>query len=59
MNDAESARARDLAIAEGRVNGKHRCPRCGLRSNTAEEATECCKGIGPSAVERIPHSRFE
>lgn len=59
MNDAEAARATDHAISEGRVDGKYRCPRCGMRSKHAAEAAECCKGLGPPSLERVSESRFD
>ena len=31
------------AEAEGRLDGKHRCPVCGMRYLTAREADECCR----------------
>ena len=48
----------ERAIAEGRVYGKFRCPRCGMRSNDSTEAAECCKDVGPSASERVSDARF-
>jgi len=59
MNETEAANARDRAIAEGRVHGKYRCPRCGMTSKLKAEAEECCKGLEPSSVELISESRFE
>jgi predicted RNA-binding Zn-ribbon protein involved in translation (DUF1610 family) len=59
MNDAESTIATNRAIAEGRVDGKFRCPRCGMRSRLEEEAIDCCKGLGPAALERVSESRYD
>lgn len=59
MNDFEAAQAIDRAIAEGRVFGKYRCPRCGMRSNVEAEAIDCCKGLGPPALEKVSKARFE
>lgn len=30
------------ADAEGRIDGKHRCPMCGMRYNSDAESTNCC-----------------
>ena len=30
------------ATAEGRIDGKHRCPTCGMRYRTDAEASNCC-----------------
>ena len=59
MNDSESASAIERAIAEGRVHGKYRCPRCGMRSDQKSEAEECCRELGPPSLERVSESRFE
>jgi hypothetical protein len=48
----------EQAIAEGRLYGKFRCPRCGMSSNDAAEAAECCRDLGPTLLERVPASRF-
>ena len=59
MNDSEASSATDRAIEEGRVHGKYRCPRCGMRSKLKKEAADCCKGLGPPAVDKVSESRFE
>ncbi len=33
------------AEAEGRLDGKYRCPVCGMRYLTEKEADDCCKII--------------
>ena len=30
------------AEKEGRLDGPHNCPICGMRFNTQEKASECC-----------------
>jgi hypothetical protein len=37
------------AIAEGRVDGKHRCPTCGMRYKTEAESMNCCGVMARSA----------
>lgn len=59
MNDSEATAATDVAIKEGRVNGKYRCPRCGMRSRIKSDALDCCKGIGPPELELLSEARFE
>lgn len=58
VEDDEITEQIQQAIAEGRVYGKFRCPRCGMRSNDEQEAADCCEDIGPAAVERVSDSRF-
>jgi hypothetical protein len=31
------------AEADGRLDGKHRCPVCGMRYLAAREADDCCR----------------
>ena len=59
MNEFEAAKATSRAVEEGRVHGKYRCPRCGMRSNHKADAMNCCKGLGPPASQRLPDARFE
>jgi hypothetical protein len=59
MNEFEAAAATIRAMQEGRVNGKFRCPRCGMRSNVEAEAVDCCKELGPPASQKVPNVRFE
>ena len=33
------------ALMEGRVDGKHRCPVCGMRFNEERESFECCARV--------------
>lgn len=33
------------AEADGRLDGKHRCPVCGMRYLTEKEADNCCRII--------------
>jgi hypothetical protein len=33
------------ALMEGRVDGKHRCPVCGMRFNEEKESFECCARV--------------
>lgn len=33
------------AEASGRLDGKHRCPVCGMRYLTEKEADDCCRII--------------
>jgi hypothetical protein len=42
LSESEAAHAIDRALAEGRVNGRYRCCRCGMRSDSAAEAHDCC-----------------
>ena len=56
MAEAEAATIR--ATLDGRLNGEYRCPRCGMRSNTQEEAVACCEELGPPASERVSDSRY-
>jgi hypothetical protein len=37
------------ASAEGRIDGKHRCPTCGMRYKHEAEATNCCAQCARSA----------
>jgi hypothetical protein len=37
------------AQAEGRVDGKHRCPTCGMRFKSDAEAANCCAVVARSA----------
>ena len=37
------------ATAEGRVDGKHRCPTCGMRYKNEAEAINCCAHCARSA----------
>jgi hypothetical protein len=37
------------ATAEGRVDGKWRCPMCGMRFRTQVEAQNCCAIVAQSA----------
>lgn len=30
------------AVAEGRIDGKYRCPTCGMRYKNSTESTDCC-----------------
>ena len=59
LSSAEAASALDRASAEGRVDGKFRCPRCGMRSALKIDAQKCCEGLGPSALEVVSESRYE
>jgi hypothetical protein len=59
MNESEAEAATIRAIEEGRVNGKYRCPRCGMRSHVEAEAQNCCKELGPPASQKVPDARFE
>jgi hypothetical protein len=56
--DAEMSAAMVRAAQEGRIDGKYRCPRCGMRSNIEEEAATCCEELGPPSSERVSDSRF-
>lgn len=33
------------AEKEGRLNGRHKCPICGMRSNSSLEADACCERV--------------
>ncbi len=33
------------ALTEGRVDGKFRCPVCGMRYNDERESCECCARV--------------
>lgn len=33
------------AEKEGRLNGQHRCPICGMRFHTSAEAEACCERV--------------
>ena len=57
-SDAEVKTAGMRAAQEGRIDGKYRCPRCGMRSNDQEEAATCCAELGPPSTERVSDSRF-
>jgi hypothetical protein len=57
-SETEAKAATIRATLEGRLNGEHRCPRCGMRSNTLEEAVACCDELGPPASERVSDSRY-
>lgn len=57
-SEVEAKAAALRAAKEGRVHGGHRCPRCGMRSKTQEEASACCEGLGPSASEIVSDSRY-
>lgn len=59
MNEFEAEAATMRAIQEGRVNGKFRCPRCGMRSNVEAEAQECCRELGPPSSQKVPNARFD
>ena len=37
------------ATAEGRVDGKFRCPTCGMRYKNDAEAANCCTQVARSA----------
>ena len=37
------------AIAEGRIDGKYRCPVCGMRYNNEFECHNCCAPMARSA----------
>ena len=37
------------ATAEGRIDGKYRCPVCGMRYNTDEDSNGCCVPMARSA----------
>jgi hypothetical protein len=39
----------ERAQAEGRVDGKHRCPTCGMRFNNDANAANCCAVVARSA----------
>ena len=39
----------EKAQAEGRVDGKHRCPTCGMRFRNDAEAANCCAQVARSA----------
>ena len=38
-----------LAEREGRIDGKYRCPVCGMRYLSFDEADVCCKGDLPES----------
>lgn len=59
MNEFEANAATLRAIEEGRLTGKYRCPRCGMRSHDESEARNCCKQIGPPASQKVPDARFD
>lgn len=33
----------ERAEAEGRLDGEHRCPLCGMRYLSVQESVDCCK----------------
>jgi hypothetical protein len=37
------------ARSEGRVDGKYRCPMCGMRYHTVPDAMNCCAVVAQSA----------
>lgn len=46
VRDKEYVRFTQLlkkAEREGRLDGKYKCPLCGMRYNTESEAEECCR----------------
>lgn len=40
------------AMAEGRVNGKYRCPVCGMRYRRKKESQNCCARPSPREERR-------
>jgi tRNA(Ile2) C34 agmatinyltransferase TiaS len=57
-SEAEAQAATIRANMEGRLNGEFRCPRCGMRSNTREEAVACCEELGPPASDIVSDARY-
>lgn len=61
FSEREAALAVKNAEREGRINGRYRCARCGMRSNSAQEAAECCDLLAPAYLtrngrpRRLPH----
>jgi len=39
------ARLLERAQVEGRVDGPHRCPICGMRFRTDKESADCCARV--------------
>ena len=59
MNESEANAAMEESLKEGRVNGKYRCPRCGMRNRLKSEALDCCRGLGPPELQLLSEARFE
>ena len=57
LSESEAAIASERAIAEGRVNGRYRCCRCGMRSDSAAEAHNCCIKLAPAGAQREARPR--
>jgi hypothetical protein len=35
----------EKAVSEGRIDGRFRCPVCGMRYNDEKEGSECCARV--------------
>ena len=55
LSEREAALAARDADLEGRVRGRYRCIRCGMRSDSALEARMCCRQL--ASAEALLKSR--